>query len=122
MNAKATYNEQRDLQSVKALKGDEALVNTIAELVCRCAFHYLAYGCERKFGSLIDTYTGLPWLRGSEATMQLPMYLESWGRSGKGGGMVRMGMERSFRGPSNYLTRLYDGANDDERYRVIRSA
>jgi hypothetical protein len=67
---KATYNEQRDLQSVKALKDDEAHVNATAELVHRCAFHYLAYGCERKFGIPIDIHAGLPWLlreRGDDA-------------------------------------------------------
>ncbi len=74
---KATCNEQRDLQSVTALKDDEAHVNAIAELVHRCAFHYLAYGCERKFGIPIDIHAGLPCFCVSEATMQLPMYLES---------------------------------------------
>jgi hypothetical protein len=67
---KTTYNEQRDLQSVTALKDDEAPVNAIAELVYGCAFHYLAYGCERKFGMPIDTHAGLPWLqreRGDDA-------------------------------------------------------
>ncbi|MGB8312285.1 MAG: hypothetical protein WCE81_10575 [Halobacteriota archaeon] len=45
-----------------ALKDDEAHVSAIAELAYGCAFHYLAYGCERKFGIHIDTHAGLPRL------------------------------------------------------------
>ena len=53
-----------NVQTLTASNG--AHVSAIVELVFGCAFHYLAYGCDRKFQQHVDTHARLPSLLRTE--------------------------------------------------------
>ncbi len=52
--------------SILILADDDVHAVAITELAFGCAFHYLAYGCERKFQRHMDTHAGLPHLLRAE--------------------------------------------------------
>ncbi len=52
--------------SILILADDDAHAVAITELAFGCAFHYLAYGCERRFQRHIDTHAGFPHLLRAE--------------------------------------------------------
>ena len=53
-----------DIMILKEHDGD-AHVSSIVELAYGCAFHYLAYGCDRRAGTHVDIHAGLPRLLSS---------------------------------------------------------
>lgn len=52
--------------SILILADDDAHAVAITELAFGCAFHYLTYGCDRKYQRHIDTHAGLPHLLRAE--------------------------------------------------------
>lgn len=52
--------------SILMLTNDDVHAVAITELAFGCAFHYLAYGCDRKFQRHVDTHAGLPHLLRAE--------------------------------------------------------
>ena len=52
--------------SILILADDDAHAVAITELAFCCAFHYLVYGCERKFQRHIDTHASLSHLLRAE--------------------------------------------------------
>jgi len=49
-------------RSIMILKDDENNLSAVVELAYGCAIHYLAYGCERRYGTHSDIHASLPRL------------------------------------------------------------
>lgn len=45
--------------TINFIKDDPSHVSSLVELVYGCVIHYLAYGCEKKFGRHLDTHVRL---------------------------------------------------------------
>ena len=64
-------------RSIQALTTDNgAHVSAIVDLVFVCAFHYLAYGCDRKFQRHFDTHARLPSLLRTEGESNIAITFE----------------------------------------------
>ena len=60
MNAESHLKRAEEVRkSIDLLKPDEEHVSSIVELIYGCSMHYLAYGCEIRFGTHKDIHTGL---------------------------------------------------------------
>lgn len=60
MNAESHLKKAGEIRkSIDLLKSNEEHVISIVELIYGCSMHYLAYGCEKRFGTHKDIHTGL---------------------------------------------------------------
>jgi len=60
MNAEGHLKRAEEIRkSIEVLKDDENHVSSIVELVYGCALHYIAYGCEKRFGVHQDLHNQL---------------------------------------------------------------
>jgi len=60
MNAEGHLKRGEEIRkSIEVLKDDENHVSSIVELVYGCALHYIAYGCEKRFGVHQDLHNQL---------------------------------------------------------------
>lgn len=61
MNAESHLKKAEEIRkSIDLLKSGKDHTSSIVELVYGCSMHYIAYGCEIKFGTHKDIHTGLP--------------------------------------------------------------